>query len=129
MKQEQKSERLVTQAQEKYRPSANSALLLTSCVIEGRLPNQSAPHLPHLQNGNNTVCLLELLKETNGSIYIKASHKLMYRKHYNLSLCSALLSAQSCLPLCNPWSIAHQAPLSMRSSRQDSKEIAVMTNA
>ena len=98
MKQEQKSERLVTQAQEKYRPSANPALLLTSCVMEGRLPNQSAPHLPHLQNGNNTVCLLELLKETNGSIYIRASHKLMYRKHYNLSLsllCTAVCSVVS----------------------------------
>ena len=28
-------------------------------------------------------------------------------------------SLQSCLTLCNPWTIAHQAPLSMGFSRQE----------
>ena len=31
------------------------------------------------------------------------------------------LGAQSCLTLCNPWTVAHQAPLSMEFSGQEYK--------
>ena len=30
-----------------------------------------------------------------------------------------VLVAQSCLTLCDPWTVAHQAPLSMEFSRQE----------
>ena len=32
---------------------------------------------------------------------------------------AACLVFQSCLTLCNPWTVAHQAPLSMEFSRQE----------
>ena len=32
--------------------------------------------------------------------------------------CVCVLVTQSCLTLCNPWTIVHQAPLSMEFSRQ-----------
>ena len=34
-----------------------------------------------------------------------------------IRVCAKLL--QSCPTLCNQWTVAHQAPLSMRSSRKD----------
>ena len=36
-----------------------------------------------------------------------------------LSLCVHAQSLQLCPSLCNPWTVAHQAPLSMRFSRQE----------
>ena len=30
-----------------------------------------------------------------------------------------LIATQSCLTLCNPWTVAHQAPVSMEFSRQE----------
>ena len=32
---------------------------------------------------------------------------------------SVVLVAQACLTLCDPWTVAHQAPLSMEFSRQE----------
>ena len=37
-------------------------------------------------------------------------------------MCIYVLVAQSCLTLCNPWAVAHQAPLSMKFSRQESRD-------
>ena len=37
----------------------------------------------------------------------------------NLALKVDVLVAQLCPSLCNPWSVAHQAPLSMEFSRQE----------
>ena len=37
-----------------------------------------------------------------------------------MCVCVCLLVAQLCLTLCNPMTVAHQAPLSVRFSRQES---------
>ena len=41
------------------------------------------------------------------------------QRHVLRSLFVCVLVAQSCLTLCNPWTVAHQAPLSMEFSRQE----------
>ena len=39
--------------------------------------------------------------------------------YIHMHTCVCVLVTQSCLTLCNPWTIVHQAPLSMEFSRQE----------
>ena len=37
----------------------------------------------------------------------------------SINICLGMLVIESCLTLCDPWTVAHQAPLSMGFSRQE----------
>ena len=66
------------------------------------------------------LCLLshDALKSPNGTSWAQSDSKPLseYTIFFHVCLCSAM---QPCSTLCYPWTIAHQAPLSMGFSRQE----------
>ena len=56
---------------------------------------------------------------THVHIYVHTHICIHIWKRIFYALCACVLVAQSCLTLCNPWTVAHQASLSVGFSRQE----------
>ena len=64
-------------------------------------------------------CLFTLICIISVDLSLSPSNLFCYVQSSFIPMGCIVLVTQSCLTLCNPWTIAHQAPLSMGFSRQE----------